>query len=306
MRGGGYQLENVQTSDDQVVIQKSGAKVMLCIPVNDVHPKHTPHVMQFYAENRHRHDMSLHWQLKQPLHKVQKMAVEVAEQMGCTHVLFTEHDQWGYPVDGLDVLLEQDKDVIGLMTYMRNYPYLPMCMKKNDPSISLLTRERNLRSFYPGDALAKTDLLTWGFTLVKMDVFARMKAADLNPWVWGLVPTDSYFCQYCEDLDIERWCCSAYVVNHGDLPKEHVVFYRRMFDALHSAHGRHPIGTLPTDKTPPPDAQNEEDEHGVMPYKDQLTELMEDAEQLDLAQKAAEQFGQVPLPHQDPMVTDGT
>ncbi len=101
-----------------------------------------------------------------PLQKVQSNAVDTALELGSSHVLFTEHDHWAYPVDGLEVLLEQDKDVIGLPTYMRAYPYLPMCMRKIDTSISFVTRERNLRAFHPPAALPETDLITWSFTLV--------------------------------------------------------------------------------------------------------------------------------------------
>ena len=270
----------------EFVIEQSGHKVLFCIPVVNAHEKHIPHAMQFYAENMHKHDMLLHWELGRALHKVQNAAVNKALANDCTHVLFTEHDQWGYPVDGLDVLLDHDKDVIGLMTHMRKFPYLPMNMKKTDKNESFVTTKRNLRSFYPAHPISQTDLITWAFTLVKIDVFKRMKEAGKNPWVWDTVPTDSHFCQACEDLGIERWISPEYIINHGDLPKEHIYHYQKMFDSINASEGK-----LPT-YAPPVPAYNDEDPHGVEPYQSQLTQILGDPVQLAAAQKTAEEFAE--------------
>ena len=238
--------------------------IVVCDPITQLHPKHLPHLMQFYAQNWEKHNLVLHMEMNRPLHKVQMNAVETALEMGSSHVLFTEHDHWGYPVDGLEVLLEQDKDVIGLPTYMRKYPYLPMCMRKRDASLSFITTKRNLLSFYPPDVLSETDLITWAFTLVKTEVFKRMKEAGREPFVWDTVPTDSHFCQHCEEMGIPRYVCAAYFVNHGELPKEHVLFHRRMFDAILASQGRFPIGSLPEDQRI--EIANDTDPHGVVAY----------------------------------------
>jgi len=265
--------------------------IVVCLPVMGMpHKKHTPHFIEWYAENKAKHDLHLQWEMDRPLQKVQSNAVELAKEIGASHVLFTEHDHWGYPIDGLDVLLEADKDVIGFVTYMRKYPYLPMCMKKSDPTISFVTDKRNLKSFYPTQALEKTDLITWAFTLVKTDVFVRMEAEGRDPWVWDSVPTDSHFCQHCEEMGIDRWMHAAFCVNHGDLPKEHVVFYRRMYDSLNAAHGFYPKGSMPPSEIVP---QNEEDPHGVVPYVDQVAELLGDAKALQKAtERAAAEFAE--------------
>ena len=242
--------------------------IVLCVPVTSAHNKHTPHLMEWYAENRDKHNLVLHWALGRPLHKVQASAVEVAKEIDASHVLFTEHDQWGYPVDGLDVLLKDDKDVVGLPTYMRKYPYLPMCMRKKDPEISFVTTERNLVSFYPTQVLEQTDLITWAFTLVKTDVFRRMEEEGRNPWVWDTVPTDSHFCQHCEDMGIERWINASFFINHGEHRKEDVVFLRRCYDTINAANNRFGKGALPY--VP----QNDEDPHGVAPYETEAEKAM--------------------------------
>jgi len=65
-----------------------------------------------------------------------------------------------------------------------------------------------------------------------------MEAAGLDPFDrWDTHPTDSHFCQHCEDLGITRWVHAAYVLNHGDLPKEDVVFLRRAYSELFDGSG---------------------------------------------------------------------
>jgi len=248
--------------------------IVVCDPVTKLHPKHTPHLIEFYAANKAKYDLHLHWELNRPLHKVQSAAVEVALEIGASHVLFTEHDQWAYPIDGLEVLLENDKEVVGLPTYMRAYPYLPMCMRKDDPDISFVSNARNLHPFYPTEPLQETDLITWAFTLVNTDVFKRMKDEDRTPWVWDTVPTDSHFCQHCQEMGISRWINASYFVNHGDLPKEHVIFHRRMWDAIHASEGVFHKSAKVKDKDYPPEPQNEWDPHGVVPYTTELQEAL--------------------------------
>jgi len=257
--------------------------IVVCVPVTKAHKKHTPHLMEWYAANKAKHDLHLHWEIDRPLHKVQASAVEVAKEIDASHVLFTEHDQWAYPVDGLDVLLDDDKDVVGLPTYMRGYPFLPMCMHKVDPEISFVTSERNLRSFYPTEVLQETDLITWAFTLVQTDVFRRFEEIGKTPWIWDKVPTDSHFCQLCEDLGIKRWINASYFVNHGDLPKEHVIFHRRMWDSIHASEGVfHRSAKVKDDVTPQP--QNETDPHGVVPYRTEFEQIL-DAESVKVGQR---------------------
>lgn len=238
--------------------------ILLCVTFAKAHAKHLPDLMEWYALNKQRHNLYLFWVPWRPLHKAQGDAVQQAINIGASHILFTEHDQWGYPIDGLQLLLHHDKDVVGFMTHYKNPPFLPMCYQKVDPEISMLARTKNLKPFHP-NGLQKCDMVTWGFTLVKMSVFKRMSEAAakereivlslledvpeiktrlgerrareiftqaandaMEPFCqWGTVPTDSRFCQLCEDLGIERWVDGTYIIEHGDIPNEQVPFHRR-------------------------------------------------------------------------------
>jgi hypothetical protein len=248
--------------------------IVVCDPVMEAHRYHTPHLMEWYAANKERHDLSLHWELRRPLHKVQRAAFESARDIKASHILYTEHDQWGYPVDGLDVLLEADKDVVGFMTYQRAFPYLPMCMHKVDPTESFITTKRNLKPFHPVEVMEKTDLITWAFTLVKMELLETIEELGVNWTVWDKVPTDSHFCQACEDLGVDRWINASFAINHGDLPKELVGYHRRMWETIHAANNRFALGSLP----PGHEMPDEEDPHGVVPFKTEAESVVEDPE----------------------------
>lgn len=76
----------------------------------------------------------------------------LARKLNASHILFTEDDHWGFPVDGLQPLIDADEDVIGYSTYSRKFPYLPFNLRKKDASISLIGLHKNLHGFYQGDA----------------------------------------------------------------------------------------------------------------------------------------------------------
>lgn len=221
--------------------------IVLCDPVLMWHEHHELDLMEFYADNKAKHGLVMHREVGRPLHKVLANAVGKAFDLGASHVLFTEHDHWGYPSDGLDRLLAHDKDVVGFVTHFRTgpkemekvvdqyvaYPFAPMCLRKMKPEVSLLAHRRNLRAFTP-NGLETTDILTWAFTLVRTSVFRRMADAGFNPFeMWAKAPPDSYFCHYCEVLGIDRWVDSSTMIEHGDVPNAYIPYFQEMYRKLH-------------------------------------------------------------------------
>lgn len=220
-------------SDDNGTATKP--PIVVCIPWLKAVPKHMDHFIEWYAFNKPIHNLKLARRFYKATHQVQHMALRLARTFKASHILFTEDDQWGYPIDGLDVLLEADKDVIGYRTYFKAYPFLSMAMRKIDPALSMIELHKNfvqIEGVGHDDPVQKVDLITWAFTLVKMSVFDRMSAADKNPFDhWGPHPTDSFFCQYCEDLGIDRWCHFGFTIAHGEVPPEDIPFHRLMSEA---------------------------------------------------------------------------
>jgi len=178
-----------------------------------------PHFVEWYAANKKPYDLRLSWAWKRPLHHANAQAVKIARETKSTHILFIEDDHWGFPVDGLEPLLEAKKEVVGFMTVARKYPYHSLNMNRIDPSLPITqVAVPNMRPFErvsaDQDMVMKCDLISWAFTLVEVGVFDKI----VDPFTeWGRVPTDSVFCQYCEDANIDRWVHFGYILPHGDI-----------------------------------------------------------------------------------------
>ena len=159
-----------------------------------------------------------------PLHKAQQQIVGAARHWGCSHILFVEDDQWDFPHHGLDILLEHDKDVVGLLTYKKEFPFMSMCARRKVEGDSLL--EQNLLAPYIGDGVDTVDLISFGFTLIKTDVFDRIDDPFALPYADH--PADSYFSQYCDDAGIQKWIDFDHVVAHGNVAPREVPYMRMM------------------------------------------------------------------------------
>jgi hypothetical protein len=195
--------------------------------------KFLPEFTEWYGDNKRAHDLRLNFQICRPLYEIQGETVHKARKAGASHILFVEDDHWAFPEDGLDVLLEADKDAIGFQTFRKVWPYSSLAMKRDNPNINLIGPHQELLDnglrLMPhnrdgGEEVQETGVITWAFTLVKMSVFDRLKAAGLDPFQQqGPVPTDSYFAQYCSDLGIPLHVHFGWAIAHGqhdprDLP----------------------------------------------------------------------------------------
>lgn len=201
--------------------------IYVCVPWVKVDPlkKFLPDFIKWYGQNALAHDLRLNMEIYRPLYEVQGETVEKARKAGASHVLFVEDDHWAFPVDGLEVLLEADKDAIGFQTFRKVWPYASLAMRRENPNINLIGSHQELLDnglrLLPhdrgsGEEIQETSILTWAFTLVKMEVFDRMQAAGLNPFKQqGPVPTDSYFAQYASDLSIPLHIHFGWAIAHG-------------------------------------------------------------------------------------------
>ena len=212
--------------------------IVVSVPWVKVDPgkKFLPHWIEWYAANKVRHGLRQHFEIYRPMYAVQEEAVEMALQWEASHVLFVEDDHWGFPIDGLDVLLKEDKDVIGFQTFRKMWPYSSLAMQSSGTPHSLIGRKEDLLAaglaLTPhdrgdGEEVQETHVITWAFTLVKTDVFRRLHDIGLYPFQQqGPVPTDSYFNQYCEDAGIKRHVHFGFGIAHGEHDPEDLPMLR--------------------------------------------------------------------------------
>jgi hypothetical protein len=234
----------------------------------DPSKKFLPHYIEWYAHNKVRHNLRQHFEMYRPLYEVQEEAVDLAIKWKASHVLFVEDDHWGFPVDGLDVLLEEDKDVVGFQTFRKKWPYSSLAMQKNRPELTMIGRKDDLLKsglqLLPhdrgaGSEVQFTDILTWAFTLVKTNVFERLYAAGKRPFdQQGPVPTDSYFNQYCQDIGINRHIHFGFQIAHGEHDPEDLPLLREIESVKRQAQrnkAKAQIWHLPGDPPLPTDIE---------------------------------------------------
>lgn len=191
----------------------------MSVPFFDPSTQFLPDFIEWYALNKLKHDLNKSWSQRKALHIALTRAVIKARKTKSSHILFVEDDHWAFPVDGLETLLAEDKDVIGFMTMSRRYPYHALCMNRIDPELPITQKEvENMRPFErvqdDQPMVMECDLLSWAFTLVKTEVFDKIE----DPFsYWGGVPNDSQFCQNCEEKGIKRHVHFGYVVPHDEV-----------------------------------------------------------------------------------------
>lgn len=217
--------------------------IVLFCPYTDYHHfQHRQSICELYALEKEKHGLVQHFTHNKKLHEAQAEAVGVARKVGASHILFTEHDHWMYPTNGIDTLLNADKDVIGFKTYSRKYPYGSFFLKRmNKEAPLLLPKPKRLltkaeREFYlkmsvegAKDVISKVDVLSWAFTLVRTDVFDRIE----DPFMGDPHnPTDSCFAHACEQAGIDRWGHFGATINHGEFGVEEIPYRRRLHQEL--------------------------------------------------------------------------
>ena len=209
--------------------------IVLNVPCVRLHKLFLPHIMEFYAANKAVYDLCLNWQTLRPLERAQEAGLNLAREKKASHILFVEDDHWGFPIDGLEVLLEADKEVVGFQTYKKTHPYTPFNFRKKDPHLSLITSQPNLQGFYQADGpeVQPCDLVTWAMMLVRTEVFDRLK---INPFRESTrqTPTDSAFCQACLDVGIQPHVHFGAIIGHGDVEPAEIPYRRWMADNIKS------------------------------------------------------------------------
>lgn len=156
-----------------------------------------------------------------------KMIEDFVADPHMTHILFFDSDMT-LPSNGLQMLLEDDKDIVGGLCFTRRLPVEPTVYEsiiKEDKELY-----RNLYS-YPRDSVFETDATGGACLLVKKDVFLKME----HPWFefkhhFG---EDIYFCRKAKELGYKIWVDSRVKVGHiGEIE-----FNENMFDTIMAMSG---------------------------------------------------------------------
>jgi hypothetical protein len=126
---------------------------------------------------------------------LRNMAVNLARQVGASHVLFIDSDM-RFPEDTVDRLLAADKDIVASNCIMRTMPEWWVA-RKNGAMVSS----------YGKSGLEDVDTVGCGVMLIKLSVFDRLPSPWFSTPFNGSDHTgeDVYFCQQARIAGFDIW-----------------------------------------------------------------------------------------------------
>jgi hypothetical protein len=155
------------------------------------------------------------------IHMARNRAVWEAVDAGATHLMFIDSDI-NFPSDGIETLLEANKDIIGGIYYGRITPF-PV-LKIKHPT---LENEITNPSHIPDDVdMFQVEGIGTGFLLINMDVFKKLeppfffhaKPEDFGltkkPFPYDEVGEDIAFCLSARKAGIEVWAHNRIELGH--------------------------------------------------------------------------------------------
>jgi len=139
----------------------------------------------------------------------------IALERKADYLLFIDDDMVFEP-DALIKLLDNKKDITGALTFLRREPHEPSIYTKNsdgetyDPVI-----------MWKPNSLIDIDALGMAFTLIKSDVFIKMKKiSQFRNQIYGffthfpLPGEDLNFCTRAKEIGFEIFCDTSVVAGH--------------------------------------------------------------------------------------------
>lgn len=158
--------------------------------------------------------------------RARNLGAEAAMQNDCDYLLFIDDDMTFDP-DALQNLLRRDKDIVAGMFFGRVEPSMHLCFdlvqtsegpKYEKIDIDLLLDAEKKGACIPVDATGT------GFTLIKVDVFRKLKELEPDTPIFATVnkgkafmSEDVYFCQRAKEAGFQVWVDTAVKIGHiGD------------------------------------------------------------------------------------------
>lgn len=150
----------------------------------------------------------VHLQSNCYVHDARNKIVSEALRIGATHLMFIDADIV-FPADGVNRLVEQDKDIIGGLYYRRQPPHLPtICQRDGEKLI--------IPKDFPKDEVFEVFGMATGFLLVKTSVFKKLEPPYFYFGNFHGRPMgeDIYFCRKARDKGFKIWCDPRIPLSH--------------------------------------------------------------------------------------------
>lgn len=189
-----------------------------------------------------KYELGYYFAYRKPVHMADQIIAETALYNKCTHVLYIDDDITDINKDMLDTLLAVDKDVVSGVMYASKFPYQMCCFRRYDTNKKLIDQPSDNSMFRlyevpctcsncgidlplwgiyycshcgakQNNLMQKVDLIPFPFTLIKTDVFKRIK----KPWFHctDKYPADSWFADRCIEAGIQQWAHMGIRLTHN-------------------------------------------------------------------------------------------
>lgn len=156
---------------------------------------------------------------RKPVHMAEEALAEHAINTGCTHLLLMDDDIYDVTANDFITLLKADKDVVSGIMHASGFPYAMCAFRRYnlDTKVAdqpILKGPARLYEIPPEQrkGLQKVDLVPFCFTLIKTDVFKKLR----KPWFTcnTQAPTDSWFADTVLSKGMEYYAHFDVWLNH--------------------------------------------------------------------------------------------
>lgn len=180
-----------------------------------------------YNEAGFKFHVGYEFKYRRPVHMAEEELAEHALATGCTHLLLMDDDIYDITAKDFVTLLKADKDVVGGIMHASGFPFSLCAFRRYDPKIPVADQPiiKGPARLYEIPAnqrtgLQKADLIPFCFTLIKTDVFKRLR----KPWFTcnTQAPTDSWFADSILTKGMEYYAHFDVWVNHRGITRHNV------------------------------------------------------------------------------------
>jgi hypothetical protein len=180
---------------------------------------------------------------RMPIDHARNHMVEHALSNSCDYLFFYDTDMVINP-NLLSTLVARDKPVITGLSYVRGYPFVPMCFKYGDPAETRLDEYEPTKEDFK-NGLFQVDAIGTSTCLINTKVFKEME----EPWFdSGLYHTeDIFFCAMAKQQVpwVEFWVDTT--VESGHLT-DAIIVNSKNVEALREFYaGKHATSFFPTE-----------------------------------------------------------
>ena len=198
------------------------AKILVGIATVEPDQRFLESLLPFFRGVSKDHQFDCHWIFNKPLEDAQNEMGKKTLEGNYDYLLTLEDDHYDFTPEMLEALLKADAQVIGISYHSRHYPFqkVPMDFKYVDAEGSRRFIEEKFT-----EGIHETDLVGFGFTLIKREVFEILD----YPWFvvnskehlgCGPRATDMQFGYRLQQKGVKLMGCWDYTLPHRDITKE--------------------------------------------------------------------------------------